>query len=162
MSRDDYYSGIADGYEKLHSEEQLKKLSLIRKHFRPKAPLLDIGAGTGIAIRFFNVDGVALDPSEGLLKQYGGKKAVGVAESLPFPDRTFNSIVSLTALHHVNDVDKAISEIKRVSKEGCIYAFTILKKARNFQELKAKLEDNFKLKGIDEEKDLILVSRTCC
>ncbi len=158
----DYYSDIASGYDRLHGEEQLKKLRLIGKHFKPKAPLLDIGAGTGIAINFFNVDGVALDPSEGLLNQYGGKKVIGSAESIPLPDKAFNSVVSLTALHHVKDIDKAIREIKRVSKDGCDYAFSILKKAKNFNELKSKLELNFDLIEIDEEKDLILVSRTCC
>ncbi|MFH0798321.1 MAG: methyltransferase domain-containing protein [Candidatus Woesearchaeota archaeon] len=158
----DYYSDIASGYDKLHGEEQMKKLKLIEKNFKPKAPLLDIGAGTGIAIKFFNVGGVALDPSEGLLRHYDGKKVVGGAEYLPFPDKTFNSIVSLTALHHVKDIDKAIREIKRVSKDGCNYAFSILKKANNFNELKSKLKKYFDLIEIDEEKDLILVSRTCC
>lgn len=160
MSGDDYYFGIAEGYDELYGEEQRRKLKIIAEHFVPRAPLLDIGAGTGIAIRFFGVSGVALDPSEDMLKLYDGKKVIGSAESLPFPDKSFNSIVSLTALHHVADVDKAVMEIRRVSRDGCNYVFTILKKAKNFDELKSKLEKYFNLIEISEGKDLILVSRT--
>jgi ubiquinone/menaquinone biosynthesis C-methylase UbiE len=156
-----YYSEISNGYNGLHKEEQLKKLDTISKHFTPKPLMLDIGAGTGISTAYFKVKAIALDPSEKLLEQYEGKKVVGEAEHLPFEDKTFNSIISITALHHVNDIDKAIKEIKRVSKEDCVYAFSILKKANNFQELILKLKSNFNLKEINEEKDLILVSRTC-
>ena len=153
----DYYSSIAKGYDELHKEEQLKKLQIIAKHIKPKGLLLDIGAGTGISTSFFKVKAVALEPSEEMLKQYDGEKAIGKAESIPFPDKSFNTIISITALHHA-DIEKAIKEIRRVSKEGCIYAFTILKKAKNAVEIKKALKKAFNLKELDEEKDYILVS----
>ncbi|MEK6863731.1 MAG: methyltransferase domain-containing protein [Nanoarchaeota archaeon] len=153
----DYYSSIAKGYDELHKEEQLKKLQIIAKHIKPKGLLLDIGAGTGISTSFFKVKAVALEPSEEMLKQYKGEKVIAKAESIPFPDKTFNTIISITALHHA-DIEKAIKEIRRVSKEGCIYAFTILKKAKNAVEIKKALKKAFNLKELDEEKDYILVS----
>ena len=153
----DYYSSIAKGYDELHKEEQLKKLQIIAKHIKPKGLLLDIGAGTGISTSFFKVKAVALEPSEEMLKQYDGEKVIAKAESIPFPDKTFNTIISITALHHA-DIEKAIKEIRRVSKEGCIYAFTILKKAKNAVEIKKALKKAFNLKELDEEKDYILVS----
>ncbi|MBI2672761.1 hypothetical protein HYX19_00725, partial [Candidatus Woesearchaeota archaeon] len=64
-----------------------------------------------------------------------------------------------TAVHHFN-LKKAIQEIKRVSKKETKYAFTIMKKAKNFEGIRKELHKNFSLKEIDEEKDLILVSRT--
>ena len=155
----EYYSSIAKGYNELHREEQLKKLKIIARHIKPMGLLLDIGAGTGISTSFFKVKAVALEPSEEMLKQYKGEKAIGKAEGIPFPDKTFNTIISITALHHA-DIDKAIREIKRVSKEGCVYAFTILKKAKNAEEIKQKLKKAFNLKELDEnEKDYILISK---
>ncbi|MBU2590260.1 MAG: class I SAM-dependent methyltransferase [Nanoarchaeota archaeon] len=152
-----YYSGIANGYDKLHKEEQLEKLEIIKKHLKVKGLLLDIGAGTGISTKFFEVEAIALDPSKGMLEKYDGKKVCAKAEDLPFEDKTFSTIISITALHHT-DIDKAIKEIKRVAKEDCLFAFTILKKAKNFEEIKEKLKNNFKLKEYDSKKDLILIS----
>ncbi|MBU2638354.1 MAG: class I SAM-dependent methyltransferase [Nanoarchaeota archaeon] len=152
-----YYSAIAKGYNQLHKEEQIKKLEIIAKHIKPKAPLLDIGAGTGISTEFFKVKAVALEPSKEMIRQYKGKKVIAKAEEIPFPDKSFNTIISITALHHTN-IEKAIKEIKRVSKPHCIYAFTVLKKAKNADILRRLLKANFKLKEIDEEKDYILVT----
>ena len=41
---------------------------------------------------------------------------VGEAESLPFPDATFDNIFSLGAINHVNDPGKALREMARVVK----------------------------------------------
>lgn len=153
----DYYSEISAGYDELHKEEQIRKLKIIEKYIKPKAPLLDIGAGTGISTSFFKVKAVALEPSEEMLKQYNGEKVVAKAESIPFPDKSFNTIISITALHHT-DIEKAINEIKRVSNDGCIYAFSVLKKAANAEKIRKLLKENFKLKEIEDKTDWILVS----
>ncbi|MBT4174353.1 class I SAM-dependent methyltransferase [archaeon] len=151
------YNEIARGYDELYYQEQLDKLNIIKKHFKFQGKILDIGAGTGIISKHFeNVTSV--DPAEELLKQAKGKTVVAKAEKLPFPNNSFDTVVSLTALHHC-DIDKAIKEIKRVSKAEN-YAFTILKKAKHFKEIVSKLKNNFNLKEIDEKKDLILISQT--
>jgi len=41
---------------------------------------------------------------------------VGEAESLPFPDSTFDNVFSLGAINHVNDPGKALREMARVVK----------------------------------------------
>jgi ubiquinone/menaquinone biosynthesis C-methylase UbiE len=41
---------------------------------------------------------------------------VGEAESLPFPDSTFDNLFSLGAINHVNDPGKALREMARVAK----------------------------------------------
>jgi ubiquinone/menaquinone biosynthesis C-methylase UbiE len=43
---------------------------------------------------------------------------VGEAESLPFPDATFDNVFSLGAINHVNDPGKALREMARVVKPG--------------------------------------------
>jgi len=154
-----YYSGISEGYERLYKAEQLEKLEIIRKHLKPKPPLLDIGAGTGISTSFFKIPAVALDPSRKMLEKYPGKKVCARAEKMPFPDSHFLTIIAITSLHHV-DIGKVIQEIRRVSAKGCQYAFSLLKRAKNFQELRAKLMKAFRLREYDSAKDLILISRS--
>ncbi len=153
----DYYSGIAEGYDELYEQEQLEKLNILKQHFTPKPLLLDIGAGTGISTRFFHIEAIALDPSSRLLQKYSGKKACAKAEDMPFDDNSFNSIISITALHHTEIAD-AVKEIKRVAAPGCNFAFSILKKAKGFEKIVKCLKSNFNLKEYDSKKDLILVS----
>jgi len=151
-----YYDSIAEGYDNLHGEEQRKKLEIIKKHLKTKGLVLDIGAGTGISAEYFK-DIILLEPSRKMLKKATGKKIVASAEKIPFPDKSFDAIISVTALHHT-DIKKAIKEIKRVSKPNCKYAFSILKKSKDYEKIKKELKSNFKLKEIDEEKDVILIS----
>lgn len=154
-----YYNEIAKGYNLLYEEEQRKKLDIIRNNLNPKGRILDIGAGTGISAKYFkNI--VLLDPSKEMLKRAKGKTVVGKAEEIPFPAKTFDAIISITSLHHTK-IKKAIKEIKRVSKKDCQYAFSLLKRAKNYQLIKQELNKNFNLKEIEEEKDIILISQTC-
>ncbi|MFH1971939.1 MAG: class I SAM-dependent methyltransferase [archaeon] len=148
------YNEIAKGYNNLYKEEQLKKLNIIKQYFHPKPILLDLGCGTGIAMEFFNIESIGLDPSTELLKQAKGKVICGKAENIPFKDNYFNSLICLTAIHHCN-LNKAINEIKRVCKGSiCI---TVLKKAKKSKEITNKLIKELNLKLIEEEKDYILI-----
>lgn len=151
-----YYDKIADGYNELHGKEQEKKLEIIKRNLKVKGLILDIGSGTGISLKYFD-NVIQVDPSLNLLKKSSGFRVLGCGESLPFKDHVFDAVISVTALHHC-DIDKTIKEIKRVSKKNAKFAFTILKRAKNFDEIRKKLHDNFKLKEIEEEKDLILIS----
>ena len=150
-----YYNKIARGYNELHEEEQLKKIKIIKKYIKPKGLLLDIGAGTGISTKAFEkyCECIALDPSKEMLKHYKGKKFVGKAESLPFPNNYFDVIISVTSLHLANP-EKAIKEIFRVAKPNAQIAISILKKSKNQSKYK-KLLKNFK--QIEEEKDIIFI-----
>ena len=143
----EYYNKIAKGYNELHKKEQLNKIKIIKQHIKPKPLILDIGAGTGISSEPFNA--IAIDPSINMLKQYKGIKVLAKAEYLPFKDKTFNTIISVTALHHTN-IKQALKEIKRVSKKGAQVAITILKKS------KIKLP----FKKIEESKDYIYIKTT--
>lgn len=150
----DYYSSIADSYDKLYGDEQKAKFGVIRRHVKLKPLVLDIGCGSGVVD--FGATTIGIDPSFGLLKKNRNLKVCARAESLPFKDHVFGSVVSLTALHHA-DVGKTIKEIKRVAKPDAVLAFSILKKARDFKAIVKKLKLSFDLEEIDHEKDLILV-----
>lgn len=106
----------------------------------PTANVLDIGSGTGfpfieLAQRFgpdskvYGLDpwSAALAKSKARIDYLGLTNAfptLGVAESLPFEDDFFDVVVSNNGLNNVEDFEKAISEIYRVSKADGQFTFT--------------------------------------
>lgn len=148
-----YYNKIAEGYDELYKDEQLHKLQIIKDNIEVKGKLLDVGCGTGIAYEFFNVDYTGIDPSEELLKQCKGKSVLGKAEELPFENESFDVVIAVTSLHHC-DLDKAVSEIKRVVKKNGVIVISFLKKSEKLSEIKKLLKD---FKQIDEGKDIIFI-----
>jgi ubiquinone/menaquinone biosynthesis C-methylase UbiE len=141
----DFYSQIAIGYNELHAEEQLNKAQLIKSKINLDGLLLDIGAGTCISTMVFldNARAVAVDPSLEMLLQCKSKKILRVcarAEELPFKDNFFDSIVSLTALHH-SDLEMAFAEIKRVAKPGAKIVVSFLKQSKKIALAKRLFRD---------------------
>jgi len=151
-----YYDEIADGYNELHGDEQRKKLELVKNHLKlkPTDKILDIGCGTGLSSDFEQFT-VGIDPSFGLLKQNEKPSVQGVAESLPFKDRSFDAVVCLTAVHHF-DADRAFSEMKRVGRTHV--AVSVLKKANNSEALGKQVRSYFPaVRCIDADKDLLYI-----
>lgn len=93
---------------------------------KPSDDILEIGAGTGRITKYYgNIvkNLVLLDPShkmlsKALLKLPHAKLVSGVAESLPFSDRTFDKVVGYDSLHHWQDQIKGLKESLRVLKSG--------------------------------------------
>jgi len=91
---------------------------------------LDIGCGTGaltqtIAARAAPAAVMGLDRSDGFVAFAGqdawGRHIVfqtGDAQSLPFPDRTFDAVVSGLLLNFVPDPARAADEMRRVLRPG--------------------------------------------
>src|SRR5215470_7784716 len=84
--------------------------------------VLELGAGTGLNLRHYP-DGVELVVSEpdpamrARLKRRAGTAVRVVdagAESLPFPDDSFDTVVSTLVLCTVADPDAALAEVRRV------------------------------------------------
>jgi ubiquinone/menaquinone biosynthesis C-methylase UbiE len=151
-----YYDAIAAGYNELHGEEQLVKYRRIAQELQlpADARVLDVGAGTGIGYAI--IPSVGVDPSPELLKQHPHPQSVVArAESLPFPDQSFDAALCVTAIHHA-DHTQAIRELLRVSR-GPI-AITVLKKSPRAQAIvhdaQALLQP---LRILEEDKDLILL-----
>jgi len=154
----EYYDGIADGYDELHKEEQLKKIRIIRANLNVKKTdyLLDIGTGTGFALELFDCKKIGIDPSPKLLKKAKVSVIKGKAEKIPFPDKIFDIVISVTAIHHFDDIEKGLMEIKRVAKDKV--AFSLLKKSPKFENIRELIKKSFKInKEINEDKDLILI-----
>jgi ubiquinone/menaquinone biosynthesis C-methylase UbiE len=87
--------------------------------------VLEIGAGTGRNLPLYGRAAlvVALEPDAGMLgraREAAGSAPVpvelvdGRAEALPFPDRSFDTVVASYVLCTVSDPDQALSEVRRV------------------------------------------------
>ncbi|MBU4492865.1 MAG: methyltransferase domain-containing protein [Nanoarchaeota archaeon] len=156
-----YYNSISKSYNKLHKEEQLNKIRLIKDNLEIKKQdfLLDVGCGTGIFAEEFNCIKIGVDPAINLLNQ--GKNAFYIqasAENLPFKDNSFDTVISVTAIHNFKDIRKCLEEIKRVSRKNI--ALSILKRSSQIDEIKNYIKELFKItKIIEEDKDIIFFAK---
>lgn len=95
--------------------------------------VLDIGSGTGILSQFAckirrDLRYTVIDPAPGMLRFAPdfAKKVIGMAETLPFPSRSFDVILTGDAFHHFKDPDGALQEMRRVIKDdGVLMIFEI-------------------------------------
>ena len=145
-----YYDDIAEGYDSLHKDEQMKKLNIIKQEIKD-GKILDVGCGTGFSLDTFNA--VGMDPSIKLLKKSKRFVINAVAEHLPFKDNSFDTVISVTAIQNFYDVKKGLEEIRRVGKS---FALSVLKKSSRIAMIRKEIENVFDIrKVIEEEKDLI-------
>lgn len=123
---------------RLASDLFSKNLSVIsckRKLFKGiHGKILELGPGTGSNFRFFpkTIDWYGLEPNQ-FMEPYLTNEAKkymiqsvhlinGKAERIPFPDKTFDAIVSTHVLCSVDDPKKVLREIYRVLKNrGTVY-----------------------------------------
>lgn len=99
-------------------------------HYGLKAgdSVLDVGCGKGFLLHEFTqaVPGVKVSGID--LSEYAIKNAkeevrpllkVGNANALPYPDKSFDLVYSITTLHNLKcyDLDKSLREIERVGKK---------------------------------------------
>ena len=103
--------------------------ALLKRLLRPErgGSLLDVGCGTGHFTRLFarELAGpvTGIDPNEAWLAyaraqaRSGESYAAARAERLPFPDRSFDFAVSVTALCFVGDQQRALRELLRVTRK---------------------------------------------
>jgi ubiquinone/menaquinone biosynthesis C-methylase UbiE len=162
-----YYDSIASGYDELHEEEQLKKLELIKKNidkdntlesFRNPKNLLDVGCGSGISTRFFNIkEREGIDPSKELIKiaikkDPKGKYLAIKAEQMNY-DKEFDLIISLTAIQNFDNIDIGLEKIKRA---GNRFILTFLKRSDKKKIIEKLIKKKFRIiKKLEEEKDFI-------
>ena len=151
------YNKIAKSYNELHEEEQIKKLKIIKDNIKIIPPLLDVGCGTGISTNYFECVSIGIDNSKEMIKQgKGGNLIYGNAEKLPFPDKTFNTVISVTSFHNFKNMEKALLEIKRVSSNQNI-AITFLKKSSKLNNFRNLLKKYFKFGEIDCYNDILFI-----
>jgi ubiquinone/menaquinone biosynthesis C-methylase UbiE len=90
--------------------------------------VLDLGAGTGlfsVAIaQWFGTEVVAVEPSEGMLRQARTRAHPqvtyigGLGEQLPLRDGCCDSAWLSTVIHHLSDLAACAGELRRVVRPG--------------------------------------------
>lgn len=79
--------------------------------------VLDVGAGLCLLEPLIDADYVGVDVTPELLAP-GAMRSVAVAEALPFRAATFDSVVCISVLQYVLDVEGALLEFERVLRPG--------------------------------------------
>lgn len=133
----DSYNEVVDLFDK-YTEQVTRHLPapmMSMAGLTPGQRILDIGTGTGIVAlavaRRLSEQGkvVGIDLSDGMLATAKGKavkEGLGAqveflkmdAEELRFEDNSFDTVLSLYALRHFPNPEKAVAEIRRVLKPG--------------------------------------------
>jgi ubiquinone/menaquinone biosynthesis C-methylase UbiE len=102
---------------------------------RPGQRALDVGCGPGaLAVELVALLGAAnvsaVDPSERFvevcrLRAPGADVRVGVAESLPFPDASFDAVLAQLVVDGMADARHGVAEMRRVARPGGVVAASI-------------------------------------
>lgn len=157
-----YYDDISTGYEELYLEEQLKKIAIIKEHFKPKKTdkLLDVGCGTGVTTESWDCQRFGIDPAKQLISRARQKDKIeykiAPAENIPYSDRYFDHVVSITAIQNFSDIKKGLEEIKRVGKDS--FVLTFLKRSPKADMIKKLIYELFQVcDEIIEDKDIIVI-----
>ncbi|WPR77790.1 class I SAM-dependent methyltransferase [Algoriphagus sp. NG3] len=85
--------------------------------------LLDVGCGRGFLLSQIrqkkNFDLTGCEIHNGL-KDSDIKFKSGFVEQLPFPDKSFDIVICTHTIEHIIDLEKALTELKRVAKKQLI------------------------------------------
>jgi ubiquinone/menaquinone biosynthesis C-methylase UbiE len=127
------YDGLAGVYDRRWSRYISRTLAFLKTwaSIQPRAMILDIGCGTGEFERLLLSEHpeqrmVGVDLSVKMLEMARQKCqaypnvtfCTANAAALPFPDRSFDVVVSASALHYFDQPEMSLREMRRVLKPG--------------------------------------------
>jgi arsenite methyltransferase len=122
-------NGRAESMESGHGD--VVRQVVARMSFRPGQTILDLGCGNGWATRMLaqsaaGVSAVGVDVAPAMVARAEAQTSstlrarfeVARFEELPFADEKFDKTFSMEAIYYSVDLDRALAEIRRVSKPG--------------------------------------------
>lgn len=130
----EYYERTAETYDQCHvapGDEHFIALEYVAGLCETvqASSLLDVGSGTGRAVRFLAerrplMKFSGIEPSTALREQAilhgGGEYHDGVCETLPFEDDSFDVVLATAVMHHVPHPSVAIAEMQRVARSAVL------------------------------------------
>lgn len=150
-----------DAWYDKHKFAYLSELKAIRKVLPKRGKGLEIGVGTG---RFAAPLGIkyGIDPSESMIKlagQRGIDIRLGIGESLPVGEATFDYIAIIITLCFVKNPQKVLRESRRVLKKNGKIIIGIIDKnsflGEFYQKKKRVFYKETKFFGVKEVMDLL-------
>jgi ubiquinone/menaquinone biosynthesis C-methylase UbiE len=144
---------IAALYDRMGAAAEREGLAARRRELLAPAQgrVLEVGAGTGLNLEHYP-DGieelVLVEPERAMVRKLAqrlaevGRRARIVeadAEALPFPDDSFDTVVSTLVLCSVGDPRRSLEELRRVLRPGGSFLF--LEHVRSNDRRTARLQD---------------------
>ena len=121
------YDGLAEWYDREFANDGPARQTVLRLLGEGTGRLLDAGCGTGahsVAFAERGWDVVGLDISEDLLalaRERGVEVVTSDMSALPFPDESFDAVVSMWTHTDVGDFAEVVRELARVlRREGVL------------------------------------------
>lgn len=117
-----HYDTIGKGYA-IYRKPDVRIAEMIRAALGDAASAVNIGAGAGS----YEIPGIhvaAVEPSAEMIAQRPPtaiKAVQATAESIPFPDNSFDAATAFLTTHHWSDVEKGLGEMKRVARKRCVF-----------------------------------------
>ena len=130
------FNRVANHYDSLLVKYWMKKFnkSVLGLEFKKESRIVDISCGTGELLLELQKRGMSnlygIDISEEMLNKAREKQQASNEESqhltltqgdvhrLPYPNNYFDNVISTEAFHYYHHQAKALSEMKRVCKQG--------------------------------------------
>jgi len=149
------YDESATAYHRRYQEIQARKYQAVINHLET-GPLIDVGVGTGIGLPFIvrfppviGVDGsiemlrIANTEAQQLTERGNSIYLVcSSAEALPFRAGVVPTVVSITVLQNLSNVDLGFEELLRVTQIDGLVAVTVLAKTLSMNDLKSRLNSS--------------------
>ena len=126
----EYFDRIASRYDEWYKTrtgqyvDRVEKWLIFSMMRTKSGRALDLGCGTGnytFELKKRGFDVIGLDASEGMLRiaRSKGLNCIrGNAYSLPFPEESFDLVLSVTMFEFIHEPEKVLAEIHRVLKPG--------------------------------------------
>ncbi|MCA9361874.1 class I SAM-dependent methyltransferase [Candidatus Kaiserbacteria bacterium] len=132
LDEDPYASAFAYGRKKLFA----KMDKMIDDRLKGEGQVLELACGTGYYLKHLREKGytmTGLEPAEGMRarakeKNPGVEIKEGVVNALPFPDNSFDAVVSVELFRYLEaeDIKKGYEEVLRVLKPGGFMVVTLV------------------------------------
>lgn len=137
------YGETAPMYERRYDQIQREKYEIVIENLPGVSKVLDLGCGTGMLLSELtrrSEFAVGIDSSPEMLelaRKRRGNAALVLADAdhLPFADRSFNAVVSVTLVQNMPNPATTVQEVARVTKPEGVLIITTLKHKHSLREL---------------------------